>query len=111
MAGRLSLVQGREAHGLPRLDSRPRSSRYGAQRLSSTEQSSAFSQGLAARSRELRRWFQCLDRRLRDARDLEAALLQRRDARSDRKDESLDRIEFSPGTREALGATPSRRLD
>src|SRR2546423_11884368 len=111
MAGRVSLVQSGQITGLPRSDSRPWSQQRRAQRVSAAEQRPAFSEFVAPGSRAFRRRSERLDRRLRYARDLEAALLQRTDARSARGHESVDRTEFSGGTREAMGAATSRSVD
>ena len=61
-----------------------RSERRGAPRLSAVNKVPHFPQCLAARSGEFDRRPECLDRFLRPARDLEAALLLRVDARSAR---------------------------
>src|ERR1700719_2313679 len=82
MARRLSLVQGGPAHGISRRRAGSEAERFGAPLLSAAEQGAAFSAGMARASGDFHRRAKRVDRFLWVARDFEAALLLRADARS-----------------------------
>src|SRR4029077_5518774 len=79
--------------------------------LSTHEQSAAFSAGMARASGKFCRRSKRVDRFLWVARDFEAALLLRADARSNERQSSVGRIGISSRKSQTLGPAQSWHLD
>src|SRR6266478_9342636 len=111
MAGRLSMVQSGQAHGISRRRAGSESERPRAPLLSTHEQSAAFSAGMARAGGSFRRRPKRMDRFLWLTRNFKAAFLLRADARSNELQSSVGRIRISARKSQTLGTTQSRYLD
>src|SRR6266849_8082020 len=111
MAGRLSMVQSGQAHGISRRRAGTKTERVGAALLFALEQGAAFSAGMARAGGSFRRRPKRMDRFLWLTRNFKAAFLLRADARSNERQSSVGRIGISARKSQTLGTTQSGHLD